>query len=108
MDPEIAKMIEDSTSEINEYLNFLEGDKYNDPDSSDSPLRKPDRENFFENFHQVDTVYHEVEKWDNHKLKVYMLIPKGLKVDRKIPFHVLFHGGGLVSTIRFLLKGDIL
>ena len=88
--------IETSQNEIFRYLNFLEVDKYLNPESP--ILRKPGRENFFGAFHQEQMVYHVVNKWDKHELKCYMLVPKSLRASGKIPFHVIFHGGGMVST----------
>lgn len=104
MDPSITKKIKESTEEIDKYLNFLTEDKYRNPESE--VLRKKNREDFFKDFHQDETVYHIVDKWDRHELKVYMIIPKALKVDRNILFHVIFHGGGLVSISNASPKDD--
>lgn len=88
--------IEKSQNDIFRYLNFLEADRFLNPESP--VLRIPGRENFFGAFHEEQVVYHVVNKWDKHELKCYMLVPKSLKASGKIPFHVIFHGGGMVST----------
>lgn len=89
-------MLQKSKKEMDLVVNFLREGQYLDPETS--ILKKDNRENFFDNFHEEQTVYHLFNKWDHHELKCYMLIPKTLDKTRKIPFHVLFHGGGLVST----------
>lgn len=96
MDQNLNAKIKKSQDELDPVLNFLR-----DPDmlSPESPAIKIDgRENFFGDFHEEQMVYHVVENWDEHELKCYVLIPKSLKLNEKITFHVLFHGGGMVST----------
>jgi len=87
---EMDDQISASNKELEPLLNFVRGDP--------NVLKKPNREDFFKEFHQFQTVYAEVDKWDRHELKVYMLVPKGLNPEKAVAFHCLLHGGGLVSS----------
>lgn len=100
MDQETLAKIQRSKDEIEPRLNFLRDDKYLNPETP--IMKKPGRQNFFQDFYVEEIIYHIVGKWDKPELKCYMLIPKNLDVGQSILFHVLWHGGGLVSTLRFL------
>ena len=93
MEAQITK----SNNELQPLFNFVEG-------ADAKILEKPGRDDFFKDFHQFDFVYAELDTWDRHELKCYVLVPKGLSQDKKVAFHILFHGGGMVSLFNYIDK----
>ncbi|KAF1958180.1 hypothetical protein CC80DRAFT_502972 [Byssothecium circinans] len=95
MTPELQEKIAKSRADLDPKLNFLK----DHPLDFNDMERKISNDEWFKDFHRFHTVYKTLDTWDEHQLRVYMMVPKKLKTTNGTPilFQCLWHGGGLTT-----------